>query len=100
MGYFYNTFYLMQGLVLLILSVSLATLKSNVGVYFFSLYLISVGIGGHKPSLTPFGADQFDEEDKTEMLQKISFFNHWFLWLSIEFSLAVIAIGYVQENVS
>lgn len=88
------------GLVSLILAVSLPSLKANSGVYFFSLYLISIGMGGHKPSLTPFGADQFDEEDKTEMLQKISFFNHWFLWLSAGFTLAVTVIAYVQENVS
>jgi peptide/histidine transporter 3/4 len=88
------------GLVLLTLSVSLPALKPNNGVFFLALYLISVGIGGHKPSLEPFGVDQFDEEDKTEMLKKNSFFNHWFLWLCVGMLLAVTVVAYVQENIS
>lgn len=88
------------GLLLLTLSVSLPALKKNDVVYFLALYLISFGVGGHKPSLEPFGVDQFDEEDKSEMLQKNSFFNHWFCWLCAGMFLAVTVIAYVQENIS
>jgi len=80
--------------------VSLPALKTNKGVYFLALYLISFGVGGHKPSLEPFGVDQFDEEDKIEMLQKNSFFNQWYFWLSTGIVLALTVVAYVQENIS
>ncbi|WMV52242.1 hypothetical protein MTR67_045627 [Solanum verrucosum] len=37
-------------------------------IFFLAIYLISVGTGGHKPSLESFGADQFDDE------------NHYTIW--------------------
>lgn len=78
---------------------SLPSLKPNKGVFFLALYLISFGFGGHKPCLEPFGVDQFDEEDKTEMLKKISFLNHWYFWLSTGMLLAVTVVAYVEENI-
>ena len=52
-----------------------------IGVFFLALYLISLGTSGHKPSLKSFGADWFDEEDKTKNLKKNSFFNLWYFGL-------------------
>ena len=69
-------------------------------VFFLALYLISLGTGGHKPSLQAFGADQFDEEDKTEMPKKSSFFNFWYFGLLSGLLLAVTVIAYVEDNVS
>ncbi|KAD2080470.1 hypothetical protein E3N88_41881 [Mikania micrantha] len=46
-------------------------------VFFFAIYLISVGTGGHKPSLESFGADQFDDDHSEERKKKMSFFNLW-----------------------
>jgi len=102
------------GLLLLTLSVSLSALKppdqcdgicskatpTQIGVFFSSLYLISLGTGGIKPSLQAFGADQFDEEDKTEMLQRSSFFNLWYFGVLNGLLLAVTVIAYVEDNVS
>eukprot|EP00253_Pinus_taeda_P009956 PITA_09956 len=104
------------GLILLTLSVSLSSLKppgcpkTNVtclsmnkptstqrSVFFLALYLISIGTGGHKPSLQSFGADQFDEEDKTEKLKKASFFNWWYCGLCGGVLLAVTVVVYVQD---
>ena len=104
-----------QGLVLLTLSVSLSALKppdqcesgicskatpTQIGVFFLSLYLISLGTGANKPSLQAFGVDQFDEEDKTEMLKKSSFFNLWYFGLLSGLLLAVTVIACVQYKVS
>jgi peptide/histidine transporter 3/4 len=61
--------------------------------------LVALGTGGLKPSLEAFGADQFDEEDKTEMLKKNSFFNAWFFCFCSSFLLAVTVIPYVQEKI-
>jgi peptide/histidine transporter 3/4 len=62
--------------------------------------LISLGTGGIKPSLQAFGADQFDEEDKTEMLKRSSFFNLWYFGVLNGLLLAVTVIAYVEDNVS
>lgn len=107
------------GLVLLTLSVSLSALKPSScpktnaaclimnkptatqhSVFFLALYLISIGTGGHKPSLQSFGADQFDEEDKTEKLKKASFFNWWYCGLCGGVLMAVTVVVYVQDYVS
>ena len=69
-----------QGLGLLTLSAVLPSLidyvdtnksmsccpKLKVILFFFSLYLVAVAQGGHKPCIQAFGADQFDGEDPEE----------------------------------
>uniref|UniRef100_A0A453SNC0 Major facilitator superfamily (MFS) profile domain-containing protein n=1 Tax=Aegilops tauschii subsp. strangulata TaxID=200361 RepID=A0A453SNC0_AEGTS len=46
-------------------------------VLFLGLYMIAVGLGGLRPCLMSFGADQFDDGDPSERVTKGSFFN-WF----------------------
>ncbi|KAE9611018.1 hypothetical protein Lal_00015804 [Lupinus albus] len=101
------------GLVLLSLSWFLPSLKpcndANAcseprrvhSVFFFiAIYLISIGTGGHKPSLESFGADQFDEENVEERKQKMSFFNWWNFGLCSGLILGVTLIVYLQEHVN
>jgi len=89
-----------QGLGLLTLSAMLPSLRSTydyidtdnimlhstrqlqVILFFFSLYLVAVGQGGHKPCVQAFGADQFglDHEEckaKKLILQLVVF---WYMW--------------------
>eukprot|EP01018_Ginkgo_biloba_P028442 Gb_11866 [translate_table: standard] len=102
------------GLVLLTLSVSLSSLKppqcnrrdkcikatsAQIGILFFSLYLISVGTGGHKTCLEAFGADQFDDDDPEERKRKSSFFNWWYFGVCTGVLLSVIMLPYIQENI-
>ncbi|KFK44351.1 hypothetical protein AALP_AA1G246300 [Arabis alpina] len=69
-------------------------------LFFCSLYLVAIGQGGHKPCVQAFGADQFDSEDPKEVISRGSFFNWWFLSLSVGISLSIILVAYVQENVN
>ncbi|KAL9254885.1 NRT1/ PTR FAMILY 8.3-like protein [Drosera capensis] len=57
-------------------------------VLFLGLYLIALGKGGIKPCVSSFGADQFDDTDSVERVQKGSFFN-WFY-----FSINIGALSY------
>ncbi|XP_028783437.1 protein NRT1/ PTR FAMILY 5.6-like [Neltuma alba] len=68
--------------------------------FFLAIYLISVGTGGHKPSLESFGADQFDDEHAGERRQKMSFFNWWNCGLCSGLVLGVTVIVYVQDRVN
>ncbi|KAL6650571.1 hypothetical protein ACP70R_009496 [Stipagrostis hirtigluma subsp. patula] len=69
-------------------------------LFFVGIYLVSVGTGGHKPSLESFGADQFDDGHAAERVQKMSFFNWWNCALCSGILLGVTAIVYTQEKVS
>ncbi|KAL8102298.1 hypothetical protein AgCh_026979 [Apium graveolens] len=69
-------------------------------VFFLAIYLISVGTGGHKPSLESFGADQFDDDHPEERRKKLSFFNWWNIGLCSGLFVAVTLIVYIQDNVS
>ncbi|XVF63341.1 hypothetical protein PTKIN_Ptkin09bG0080100 [Pterospermum kingtungense] len=68
--------------------------------FIFSLYLVAIGQGGHKPCVQAFGADQFDGNDPKERLAKSSFFNWWYFTLSAGILLSLVIIVYIQENLS
>ncbi|PHU05354.1 Protein NRT1/ PTR FAMILY 5.7 [Capsicum chinense] len=74
--------------------------KVHEPIFFLAIYLISIGTGGHKPSLESFGADQFDDENPKERRKKMSFFNWWNFGLCCGLLLGVTLIVYVQEHVS
>lgn len=67
-------------------------------VFFLGIYLISIGTGGHKPSLESFGADQFDDNHREERTKKMSFFNWWNFGLCCGLLLGVTVVVYVQDR--
>ncbi|XP_057793623.1 protein NRT1/ PTR FAMILY 5.10-like [Salvia miltiorrhiza] len=72
----------------------------EVVIFFFSLYLVAVAQGGHKPCVQAFGADQFDDEDEEELIAKSSFFNWWYFSMNIGILAALSVLSYIQENLS
>ncbi|KAM3325555.1 protein NRT1/ PTR FAMILY 5.6 [Capsicum chacoense] len=116
LGRFYtvlaSTIVYLLGLVLLAMSSVVPSLKScgsdpcqeprkvHVVIFFFAIYLISIGTGGHRPSLESFGADQFDDDHPQEKRKKMSFFNWWSFGLCSGVLLGVTLIVYVQDHVS
>ncbi|XP_059641500.1 protein NRT1/ PTR FAMILY 6.2-like isoform X2 [Cornus florida] len=49
----------------------------QMGILYISLYLIALGTGGLKSSVSGFGTDQFDENDEKEKAQMAYFFNRY-----------------------
>ncbi|KAF7103236.1 hypothetical protein CFC21_104247 [Triticum aestivum] len=48
-------------------------------ILFLGLYMVAFGLGGLRPCLMSFGADQFDDGDPSERVTKGSFFN-WYVF--------------------
>ncbi|XWS15379.1 hypothetical protein CRYUN_Cryun35bG0091500 [Craigia yunnanensis] len=69
-------------------------------IFFFSLYLVAFGQGGHKPCIQAFGADQFDTHDPEACKAKSSFFNWWYFGLCSGTLIAFLVLNYIQDNLS
>ncbi|PON47028.1 Proton-dependent oligopeptide transporter [Parasponia andersonii] len=69
-------------------------------LFFSSLYLVAVALGGHKPCTQAFGADQFDGQDPEECKAKSTFFNWWYFGVCAGASVTRLIISYVQDNLS
>ncbi|EFJ32364.1 hypothetical protein SELMODRAFT_439656 [Selaginella moellendorffii] len=111
----FSTLYVV-GLVLLTLSSSLPSLtppdcppdvhkcpKASLGqlsVFYTALYLVALGMGGIKPCVSAFGADQFDDEHKSEKKKKSHFFNWFYLSINLGALIASTVLVYVQDNIS
>ncbi|PRQ38398.1 putative proton-dependent oligopeptide transporter family, major facilitator superfamily [Rosa chinensis] len=68
--------------------------------FFFSIYLVAVGQGGHKPCVQAFGADQFDGQDPDECKAKSSFFNWWYFGICAGPLCTFSLLAYIQDNLS
>lgn len=69
------------------------------GVLYVALYLIALGTGGLKSSVSGFGTDQFDEKDEKEKAQMAYFFNRFFFFISLGTLMAVTVLVYLQDEV-
>lgn len=72
----------------------------QMGILYLALYLVAVGTGGLKSSVSGFGTDQFDDKDEKEKAQMAYFFNRFFLFISVGTLTAVTVLVYVQDEVS
>lgn len=72
----------------------------QVTLFFFSIYLVAFGQGGHKPCALAFGADQFDGQNPKESKAKSSFFNWWYFYSSVGVNLTLVVMVYIQDNLS
>ncbi|XP_073120938.1 protein NRT1/ PTR FAMILY 5.10-like [Henckelia pumila] len=68
--------------------------------FFVSLYLMALGQAAHKPCILAFGADQFDEQDPTELKERGSFFNWLYFGACAGPLIALVVLNYIQDNVS
>ncbi|KAL6221233.1 hypothetical protein ACLB2K_008985 [Fragaria x ananassa] len=54
----------------------------QMGFLYLALYMIALGIGGLKSSVSGFGTDQFDDKDDRDKAQMAYFFNRFFFFIS------------------
>ena len=73
--------------------------EMNMILFFFSLYLVALAQGGHKPCVQAFGADQFDRTDPEERKARSSFFNWWYFTFCAGLVVMVSTLNYIQDNV-
>uniref|UniRef100_A0A0D9V1Z4 Major facilitator superfamily (MFS) profile domain-containing protein n=1 Tax=Leersia perrieri TaxID=77586 RepID=A0A0D9V1Z4_9ORYZ len=71
----------------------------QMGVLYACLYLIALGTGGLKSSVSGFGTDQFDDRDDRERAAMGLFFNRFFFFISLGTLAAVTVLVYVQDHV-
>ncbi|GAV68339.1 PTR2 domain-containing protein [Cephalotus follicularis] len=71
----------------------------QLGILYLSLYLIALGTGGLKSSVSGFGTDQFDEKDEKEKAQMAYFFHRFFFFITIGTLTAVTVLVYIQDEV-
>ncbi|XP_062010582.1 protein NRT1/ PTR FAMILY 6.2-like [Rosa rugosa] len=73
--------------------------KLQMGILYLALYIIALGTGGLKSSVSGFGTDQFDEKDDREKAQMAYFFNRFFFFISTGSLMAVTVLVYIQDQV-
>ncbi|RRT82072.1 hypothetical protein B296_00015418, partial [Ensete ventricosum] len=71
----------------------------QIRLLYLSLYLIALGTGGLKSSVSGFGTGQFDDKDEKEKSQMAYFFNRFFFFISTDSLLAVTVLVYIQDEV-
>ncbi|KAL5851732.1 hypothetical protein ACOSQ3_006850 [Xanthoceras sorbifolium] len=71
----------------------------QLAVFFGALYILAVGTGGTKPNISTIGADQFDDFEPKEKIQKLSFFNWWMFSIFFGTLFANTVLVYIQDNV-
>ncbi|CAI9087860.1 OLC1v1022044C2 [Oldenlandia corymbosa var. corymbosa] len=70
----------------------------NAVLFFVALYMIAVGGGGMKSALPSHGADQFEDDDPKESLQRSTFFNWFLLYICIGGAISLTLIVWIQDH--
>lgn len=71
----------------------------QMGILYLALYLIALGTGGLKSSVSGFGSDQFDDKDEREKAQMTFFFSRFFFFISLGTLMAVTVLVWIQDEV-
>lgn len=71
----------------------------QMGILYLALYLIALGTGGLKSSVSGFGSDQFDDKDEKERTQMTHFFSRFVFFISLGTLMAVTVLVWIQDEV-
>ncbi|CAL5198019.1 unnamed protein product [Lathyrus oleraceus] len=70
----------------------------QLAVLYAALYILALGIGGLKSSVSGFGSDQFDDSNEEEKEQMVKFFSWFYFFISMGSILAVTILVYIQDH--
>lgn len=70
----------------------------EIALFYLSIYLVALGIGGYQPNIATFGADQFDEEDCREGHSKVAFFSYFYLAMNLGSLFSNTILGYFEDE--
>uniref|UniRef100_A0A0E0Q2D8 Uncharacterized protein n=1 Tax=Oryza rufipogon TaxID=4529 RepID=A0A0E0Q2D8_ORYRU len=76
---------------------SSSTLSMEI-ILFLGLYMIAFGVGGLRPCLISFGADQFDAGDPSELISKGSYFNWYIFTMNCGSVISTSGMVWVQDH--
>ncbi|KAL8139894.1 hypothetical protein V2J09_005915 [Rumex salicifolius] len=71
---------------------------SQLGVLYLALYLLALGTGGVKSSVSGFGSDQFDDSNKVERAQMTTFFSWFYFFINLGSLAAVTVLVYIEDD--
>ncbi|KAL5973654.1 hypothetical protein ACLOJK_030308 [Asimina triloba] len=74
--------------------------KTQLGILYLALGLLTVGAGGIRPCNLPFGVDQFDPTTEKGRREIDSFFNWYYFTFNISIIIALTVIIYIQDSIS
>ncbi|KAI7732270.1 hypothetical protein M8C21_004842 [Ambrosia artemisiifolia] len=74
--------------------------QSQLSVLYISLFLTSIGLGGTRPCVVAFAADQLDISNPKKQAKGWNFFNWYYLLLSLASLSALTLVVYIQDRVS
>ncbi|CAK9321530.1 unnamed protein product [Citrullus colocynthis] len=72
--------------------------KTQISLFYLSIYLTALGNGGYQPNIATFGADQFDEEDQKEGHSKVAFFSYFYLALNLGSLFSNTILGFFEDE--
>ncbi|KAH9611499.1 hypothetical protein KSS87_013632 [Heliosperma pusillum] len=70
----------------------------EVGLFYFSSYLVALGYGGYQPNIATLGADQFDDEHPREAHSKVAFFSYFYLAMNLGSLFSNTLLGYIEDE--
>ncbi|CAL5210360.1 unnamed protein product [Lathyrus oleraceus] len=70
----------------------------GVSIFYFSIYLVAFGYGGHQPTLATFGADQYDEKNPKERSSKLAFFCYFYFSLNVGSLFSNTVLVYYEDS--
>ncbi|KAI5675202.1 hypothetical protein M9H77_06152 [Catharanthus roseus] len=79
-------------------SMCVPTSVLGTAAFYFAIYLVAFGYGGHQPTIATFGSDQFDESNAKQKSAKLAFFCYFYFALNVGSLFSNTVLVYYEDN--